>query len=220
MPRASTSYPRSRRRTSSNPVEVIGSDAVTSNLDWIRQGNVQIADVGEPDIWAGLGRARRGRARHAGPAEPSTSRFRCACSSPTILRALRTTRTQLFGGDFVAQYAQALGPEIAYGARAGYVRAATAARLFELRGLTKEFRGHSRVLSSVDLAVRAGEVHALIGQNGSGKSTLIKILSGYHAPDAGEISLRGERSRCRSSPASPRASACVSCIRTSASRGP
>jgi ribose transport system ATP-binding protein len=63
--------------------------------------------------------------------------------------------------------------------------------LLELRGLTKGFSG-VRVLSSVDLAVRAGEVHALIGQNGSGKSTLIKILSGYHAPDAGEVSLRGQ----------------------------
>ena len=60
---------------------------------------------------------------------------------------------------------------------------ATGAALLEIRGLTKSFAG-TRVLSSVDLAVRAGEVHALIGQNGSGKSTLIKILSGYHVPDA------------------------------------
>src|SRR5579863_8128488 len=65
------------------------------------------------------------------------------------------------------------------------------APLLELRGLTKSFQG-VRVLSSVDLAVRAGEVHALIGQNGSGKSTLIKILSGYHMPDAGEVFMRGE----------------------------
>jgi len=65
------------------------------------------------------------------------------------------------------------------------------APLLELRGLTKSFAG-VRVLSSVDLAVRSGEVHALIGQNGSGKSTLIKILSGYHAPDAGAVFMRGE----------------------------
>jgi ribose transport system ATP-binding protein len=64
------------------------------------------------------------------------------------------------------------------------------AALLELRGLTKSFAG-VRVLSSVDLAVRAGEVHALIGQNGSGKSTLIKIVSGYHAPDSGEVLMRG-----------------------------
>jgi ribose transport system ATP-binding protein len=62
--------------------------------------------------------------------------------------------------------------------------------LLELRGLTKSFAG-VRVLSSVDLAVRPGEVHALIGQNGSGKSTLIKILSGYHTPDAGQVFMRG-----------------------------
>ena len=65
------------------------------------------------------------------------------------------------------------------------------AALLELRGLTKSFAG-VRVLSSVDLAVRAGEVHALIGQNGSGKSTLIKIVSGYHAPDSGQVWMRGE----------------------------
>ncbi|MGA2793213.1 MAG: sugar ABC transporter ATP-binding protein [Roseiarcus sp.] len=65
------------------------------------------------------------------------------------------------------------------------------APLLELRGLTKSFAG-VRVLSSVDLAIRAGEVHALIGQNGSGKSTLIKILSGYHAPDSGQVLMRGK----------------------------
>ncbi|HLH51328.1 MAG TPA: sugar ABC transporter ATP-binding protein [Roseiarcus sp.] len=62
--------------------------------------------------------------------------------------------------------------------------------LLELHGLDKSFAG-VRVLKSVDLSVRRGEAHALIGQNGSGKSTLIKILSGYHAPDAGRIVMRG-----------------------------
>ena len=68
---------------------------------------------------------------------------------------------------------------------------ASEAAILELKGLTKSFAG-VRVLSSVDLAVRRGEVHALIGQNGSGKSTLIKIVSGYHSPDFGEILMRGE----------------------------
>ncbi len=66
--------------------------------------------------------------------------------------------------------------------------------LLELSNISKSFAG-TRVLSSVHLTVRAGEVHALIGQNGSGKSTLIKILSGYHAPDAGEVFMRGESVR-------------------------
>lgn len=62
--------------------------------------------------------------------------------------------------------------------------------LLTIRGLTKHF-GNVAALTGLDLDVRAGEVHALIGQNGSGKSTLIKSLSGYHQPDAGEITLHG-----------------------------
>jgi ribose transport system ATP-binding protein len=62
--------------------------------------------------------------------------------------------------------------------------------LLTIRGLTKYF-GAVAALTGLDLDVRAGEVHALIGQNGSGKSTLIKSLSGYHQPDVGEITLHG-----------------------------
>jgi ribose transport system ATP-binding protein len=62
----------------------------------------------------------------------------------------------------------------------------TVESLLVIRGLTKHF-GAVAALSGLDLDVRAGEVHALIGQNGSGKSTLIKSLAGYHHPDAGEI---------------------------------
>jgi ribose transport system ATP-binding protein len=50
--------------------------------------------------------------------------------------------------------------------------------------LSKTFAG-TPALRSVSLDVRAGEVHALVGENGSGKSTLIKVLSGYHVPDPG-----------------------------------
>jgi ribose transport system ATP-binding protein len=53
-----------------------------------------------------------------------------------------------------------------------------------VRGLSKAF-GARTVLSSLDIHVAAGEVHALLGQNGSGKSTFIKILTGYHAPEPG-----------------------------------
>lgn len=59
-----------------------------------------------------------------------------------------------------------------------------ASNALELRRVSKTFAG-VRVLESVDLTVRPGEVHGLIGQNGSGKSTLIKILAGYHDPDSG-----------------------------------
>src|SRR5919199_5910299 len=63
--------------------------------------------------------------------------------------------------------------------------------LLEVHGVVKSFPG-VRALDGVDLDVRAGEVHCLLGQNGAGKSTLIKVLAGAHQPDAGEISWRGE----------------------------
>lgn len=53
-----------------------------------------------------------------------------------------------------------------------------------IEGLSKTFPGQ-RALRDVDLAVRSGSVHGLIGQNGSGKSTLIKVLAGFHRPDPG-----------------------------------
>jgi ribose transport system ATP-binding protein len=60
----------------------------------------------------------------------------------------------------------------------------------EVKGLTKRFPG-VLALDDVSLAVRPGEVHALIGQNGAGKSTLINILSGMYAADAGRIAIGG-----------------------------
>ncbi len=62
--------------------------------------------------------------------------------------------------------------------------------LLELRGIGKRFPGVV-ALQGVDLTVRAGEIHALLGENGAGKSTLIKVLTGVHPADAGEIHLAG-----------------------------
>lgn len=62
---------------------------------------------------------------------------------------------------------------------------------WELREITKRFPG---VLANdrVSLAIRAGEIHGLMGENGSGKSTVIKMLTGVYQPDAGTILRRGE----------------------------
>jgi rhamnose transport system ATP-binding protein len=59
-----------------------------------------------------------------------------------------------------------------------------------IRGLTKSFPGVA-ALRSVDLDVRQGEVHGLVGENGAGKSTLIKHLTGLYTPDEGSIELFG-----------------------------
>src|SRR4051794_10763514 len=60
--------------------------------------------------------------------------------------------------------------------------------MVQVRGLTKVFDGIA-VLSDADMDIYGGRIQALVGANGSGKSTLIKILSGYHAPSAGQVTV-------------------------------
>ncbi len=62
--------------------------------------------------------------------------------------------------------------------------------LLALRGIGKSFLG-VRVLDGVDLQVRPGEVHAVVGENGAGKSTLMKVVSGAHQPDEGTVEFAG-----------------------------
>jgi len=61
-----------------------------------------------------------------------------------------------------------------------------------MRGISKRFPG-VKALDSVDLEVKKGEVHGLVGENGAGKSTLIKILTGAYQKDKGEILINGTR---------------------------
>src|SRR3954470_12687542 len=68
---------------------------------------------------------------------------------------------------------------------------AVTAPLLAMHGIVKTFPG-VRALDGVDLDVRPGEVHCLLGQNGAGKSTLIKVLAGAHQPDDGQITWNGE----------------------------
>ncbi|WP_324650618.1 sugar ABC transporter ATP-binding protein [Georgenia sp. H159] len=72
-----------------------------------------------------------------------------------------------------------------------------------VRGVSKTF-GATRALVGADLEVRAGEVHTVMGENGSGKSTLVKILSGVHRPDAGELAIDGDPAGDMRSPAHAR----------------
>lgn len=62
--------------------------------------------------------------------------------------------------------------------------------ILELRGVTKRF-GSLTANRNIDLKVRKGSVHAIIGENGAGKSTLMNIISGIHRMDAGQLLLHG-----------------------------
>src|SRR5216684_5939308 len=62
--------------------------------------------------------------------------------------------------------------------------------LLAVESLSKSYGG-VRALRSAELDVRAGEIHALLGENGAGKSTLVKILAGATTRDSGEIALNG-----------------------------
>ena len=69
--------------------------------------------------------------------------------------------------------------------------------LLETRGITKRFGGLTAV-DNVSIGLRAGEALAVLGDNGAGKSTLIKIISGVHRPDEGEILMEGHVARIES----------------------
>ena len=66
--------------------------------------------------------------------------------------------------------------------------------ILELKGITKIFPG-VKALNNVQFQLKRGEVHALMGENGAGKSTFIKVITGVHAPEEGEM-CSGSRNRC------------------------
>src|SRR5688500_5005151 len=69
--------------------------------------------------------------------------------------------------------------------------------MLTMRDIAKGFHG-VKALDGEQLALRRGEIHALMGENGAGKSTLIKVLTGVHQPDAGTIELEGRAIKPRS----------------------
>ena len=64
--------------------------------------------------------------------------------------------------------------------------------VLELKGITKKFPGVT-ALNNVDFKLKPGEIHALMGENGAGKSTFIKVITGVHAPNEGDMFLNGEK---------------------------
>jgi len=63
--------------------------------------------------------------------------------------------------------------------------------IIEMHGIQKSFGG-VKALRNIDLQVKRGSCHALLGENGAGKSTLMKVLTGIIAKDSGKILLNGE----------------------------
>lgn len=64
--------------------------------------------------------------------------------------------------------------------------------ILELKNITKKFPG-VKALDDVNFQLKAGEIHALMGENGAGKSTFIKVITGVHQPNEGEIYLNGKK---------------------------
>ncbi len=111
---------------------------------------------------------------------------------PVWLRALRLPG---LGGPRVEPVVRAVEPSAprpaAVGAVAELLSGAPAERL-EARNVSRAFGG-VRALDDVDVTVRPGTIHGLIGSNGSGKTTLLNVVSGYYAIDRGRIALGGAR---------------------------
>jgi rhamnose transport system ATP-binding protein len=83
------------------------------------------------------------------------------------------------------------------GAEANEVLTSPAETHVELRKVTKRFGG-TQALAEVDLVVRRGLIHGLVGENGAGKSTLGKLIAGIHRPDTGDVIVDGESRSFRS----------------------
>ncbi|GIW03870.1 MAG: ABC transporter [Thermomicrobiales bacterium] len=82
-------------------------------------------------------------------------------------------------------------------AQSAFVPRSDSAPIVEARGITKRF-GPVIANNQIDLTLREGEIHAILGENGAGKTTLLNILSGMYQPDAGTILIRGQETKLHS----------------------
>ena len=70
-------------------------------------------------------------------------------------------------------------------------------KVLEMRNISKSFPG-VKALDDVSFDLKAGEVHALVGENGAGKSTLMKVLAGIYSKDSGAILINGNEVKIES----------------------
>ena len=104
---------------------------------------------------------------------------------PVLPDAGGSRRGSLPGGDQGVRTRGALETRLSHTARAGE---RVLSKLLELSLVSKAFAG-VQALKRVSFDLRAGEVHALVGENGAGKSTLIKVITGAHVPDEGTLEI-------------------------------
>ncbi|MGM0420943.1 MAG: ATP-binding cassette domain-containing protein, partial [Bacillota bacterium] len=66
--------------------------------------------------------------------------------------------------------------------------------VIEMQNINKRF-GDIQANNDIDISIKSGEIHCLLGENGAGKSTLVKILFGLYTPDSGTIKIKGKNVR-------------------------
>ena len=171
--------------TASEPYEMQAYQAIDElNRAFDRRGAERLRADALPRH-AGQRRRRRRRPEHLHPEQ------RLREEVPGALGHQRLTLALLAGRPHAGP---ALHSRHDWRRRIGVSRPAAGSDMLKITGLTKRFSG-TLALDSVDLDVRAGEVHALLGENGAGKSTLIKILAGVHQADGGTIEMHGRARR-------------------------
>jgi len=149
--------------------------------------------------------AAKAAAPKATPAEPDVVAANADGDGARIPRSRHAAPDEADGGsvstaegDLPGDEAAAVDEPVAGAAPAGILPTPPAGDgeerpvVLRLTEVVKTFPG-VRALDGVQLEVRAGEVHCLLGQNGAGKSTLIKVLSGAHQPDSGSVEWLGEQ---------------------------
>ncbi len=172
-------------------VKFIGFDSSDTLVKGLSDGHIDGLDSSgsgqhglsrrQDDGRAPQGQAGREADRHRRPADHTRQHERSRLKRVAAARSFAPSRSCTRAGLAIACSDRS--------SRGGRMAEAINTR-FEMRGVRKAFGG-TVALDGVDIAVRGGEVCALVGQNGAGKSTLMSILAGATIPDAGSMTLNG-----------------------------
>ncbi len=171
-------------QAASSKAKIVSYNGTPFVLDMMRDGDIVEMNVGESLGWVGMagidadmrvlcGKGKVTEAQHARLYLRQVER-RDRRQARDLQRRLRRRAYR--------RLQEALGHPVTSSPAAARGRRVGDALVVEK--LSKRFGG-ALALDNVDLTVRRGEVHGLLGSNGSGKSTLIKILAGFHAPEPG-----------------------------------